>query len=788
MRLSKKLQTLQLLCKNRIHVASANFARVASVVCCLSAIVLSSCSVEKFLEDEELYLKRINVKSTDERATKPYDLKNYVKQSPNKKWFGAKVPLRIYTLSKPGSRKWTSRLLRKLGEAPVVYDTLLAKKTEEDMQQVMNNAGYIHASVTTEEHRKGKKLSLTYVTDPGTRYVISRISRTVDDPQLRAIICGSDTALSLLKEGAPFDINRLNEERGRITNLLKSIGYFKFNKDYISFNADTTAGKPSVDLSMRIKLHLENGRSQPENHTQFRIGQITYRVDIGTDTTNLDSIHHKGATIYYKDKLPFRPNLLTSNTAIKSNALYNDKLQRRTFNNFMRLHAIASSHLRFTQKPGTDTLNCDIYINHTQPLSINFDVEGTNSAGDLGAAASLTYQDKNLLKGSETFSAKLRGAYEAITGLDGYKGNSYTELGGEIKLGFPNFLLPFISHEYSTAHFATSEISIQYNLQNRPEFNRRVLTGAWRYRWQSRTQKVQHKLDLLEVNYIYMPWISENFRKQYLDEMGKENAILKYNYENLLITKFGYTYSYNSLGTATTTTYGKDAYTFKWNIETSGNVLNGITKAVRGKKNDQGQYTFCGIAYAQYVKSDMDYSKSIRIDHNNSVAMHAAFGIACPYGNSNQLPFEKRYFAGGANSVRGWSVRTLGPGAYKGADKHINFLNQCGDIKIDLSLEYRAFLFWKINGALFVDGGNIWTIRKYADQPEGEFRLDKFWKQMAVSYGLGLRLSLDFFTLRFDAAMKAINPAYETERDHYPIAHPDFGRDFAFHFAIGLPF
>ena len=347
-------------------------------------------------------------------------------------------------------------------------------------------------------------------------------------------------------------------------------------------------------------------------------------------------------------------------------------------------------------------------------------------------------------------------------------------------------LFPYVKREWGTEHNASSEIALQYNLQNRPEFQRRVLTAAWRYRWNNTNQRVQHRFDLLEVNYVYMPWISKTFKEQYLDSLGRTNAILKYNYENLLITKMGYTYSYNSLG-AREQTYGKNAYTVRFNIETSGNVLNAITRLANGKRNSAGQYTFCGTAFAQYVRGDFDYSKSIRIDKNNSVAFHGAIGIAYPYGNSDQLPFEKRYFAGGANSVRGWSVRSLGPGTYNGKDKGINFLNQSGDIKLDLSLEYRAQLFWKFSGAAFVDAGNIWTIREYKDQPGGEFRFGTFWKEIALSYGIGLRMDANFFIVRFDAGMKAIDPAY-TGRKHYPILHHDFDRDFAFHFAVGLPF
>ncbi len=207
-----------------------------------------------------------------------------------------------------------------------------------------------------------------------------------------------------------------------------------------------------------------------------------------------------------------------------------------------------------------------------------------------------------------------------------------------------------------------------------------------------------------------------------------------------------------------------------------------------GKKED-GYTKIFDIAYAQYVKADMEYTKYIRFDYDNQLVFHAGLGIAYPYGNSTILPFEKRYFSGGANSVRGWSVRGLGPGRFAGKDGKIDFINQTGDMKLDLNLEYRAQLFWKFTGALFVDAGNIWTLRNYADQPGGQFRFSNILKEMAVAYGLGLRLNFDFFILRFDFGMKAVNPAYKDQGStHYPIIHPRLSRDLTFHFAVGLPF
>jgi len=748
--------------------------------------LICSCSVSKYVPDEEYYLKDVRVTSKDEKVMKKYFLKNYVQQSTNKKIFGVKFPLKAYTLSGTDTTKWACRMMRKIGEAPVLYDSVKAARTEQDILHTLANAGYMKATINQQKTIKGKKMSITFDVDPSTRYYIRNIKREIADPGLRKLICGDDTLNSLLHPDTPFDINVLSEERSRLSRIIRNLGYYKFNKEDIRYSADTIQNKWIVDVTLRIGLHLEDGRSEPEQHKQYHIGNITYLSDVNLQTQNIDTLVRKGVNFSYKNRLRFRPNMLISNTQLKQGELFNDSHLRNTYSNFTRLGAVSFSNVFLQERQGTDTLDAYIIVNHAKPHSLGFDIEATNSAGDLGAAVSASVAHKNFFKGSETFMVKLRGAYEAITGLEGYDGHNYYEFGGEMSLSFPSFLLPFVHQNWATEHRAASEISLQYNMQDRPEFRRHVFTAAWRYKWNSNNQRVNHKFDLLEINYVNMPWISKTFKEQYLDSLGKTNAILKYNYENLLITKLGYTYTYNSLGNREQT-FGKNAFTVRFNIETSGNFLQGITSTYNSHINENGQRTFLGIAYAQYVKSDFDFAKSIKIDKDNSIAFHAAFGIAYPYGNSKVLPFEKRYFSGGANSVRGWSVRSLGPGSYNGVDKGINFINQSGDIKLDLSMEYRVNLFWKFSGAAFIDAGNIWTIREYEDQPGGEFKFGEFYKQIAASYGLGLRMNLGFFLLRFDAGMKAINPAYNG-KDHYPIYHPNFSRDFAFHFAVGMPF
>ena len=274
-----------------------------------------------------------------------------------------------------------------------------------------------------------------------------------------------------------------------------------------------------------------------------------------------------------------------------------------------------------------------------------------------------------------------------------------------------------------------------------------------------------------------MPWISSTFKHEYLDSIDNRNAILRYNYEDLFIMKSGITVTYNN---------GINA--IRASFETAGNFLNAAAYLLGQEQNSKNQYTLFNIAFAQYVKFDFDYTRLIKFDQNNQLALHGAFGFAYPYSNSTILPFEKRYFAGGANSMRGWSVRGLGPGRFKGSHGRIDFINQTGDMKLEMNMEYRTKLFWKIHGAAFIDAGNIWTIRNYADQPGGKFSINKFYQEIAVAYGWGIRLNFDYFILRFDMGMKAINPAYDYDDEHWAIFHPDFSRDFSFHFAVGMPF
>lgn len=753
--------------------------------------ILASCSATKYIPEGSYLLDQVHIES-DNKSVKPSDFTLYLRQTPNAKWFSLfKTQLYIYNLSGQDSTKWLNRTLRRMGDAPIIYSAEDTEISRVEITKAVQNLGYMGASVQTLKEKSHKKMKLTYKITTGRPYKVRSLSYDIPDSCIWKLI-KQDAAGSYLSEGMTFDVNRLDLERQRITDHLLRNGYFKFNKDYLRYTADTVRNTYMVDLIMHLEPYKPGRDMEPQPHRRYYIDGVNFITDYNVLQSSAlssievnDSIHYRGMPIYFQDKLYLRPKVLYNNVQFTSGQCYNEQDVERTYSNFGRLQALKYTNIRFFENQRNDSLLLSAYVMLTKAKqqSVAFELEGTNSAGDLGAAASVTFQHRNLFKGSEVLMLKLRGAYEAVSGLQGnYRDEDYTELGAEATLSFPRFMFPFLSTDFKRKIRANTEFGLQYSYQFRPEFTRIVASGSWRYKWSVPRRHLQHRIDLLDVNYLYMPWISADFKQQYLDK--DENYILKYNYEDRLIVRTGYSCVYNSAGqTLMNNTLLGNSTSIRFNFESAGNLLYALGSLAHFEKNSDGEYTLLNIPFAQYVKFDLDFAKNILIDERNSLAFHIGGGIAIPYGNASVVPLEKRYFSGGANSVRGWSVRDLGPGSFPGDG---NFLNQTGDIKLDASVEYRTRLFWKFRGAIFVDAGNIWTLRDYKDQPGGQFKLNNFYKQFAVAYGLGLRLDLDFFVLRFDGGMKAINPARGGIR--YPIANPNFKRDFAFHFAVGYPF
>lgn len=757
------------------------------------AVLLSSCSVSRHLPEGGYLLDEVKVIS-GENPKVVSSLKPQVRQQPNIRTFGLfRLPLGVYCLTGTKDHAF-NRFLRDIGEAPRVYDEALARKSCEAMEQTLVNQGYLKAKVDSETTYEKHRVKVNYYAHPGRQYRVASVNYVcVDSVMLGHVV--ADSANSAIKVGMPFDANVLNNERTRMATLLQGKGYYGYKRDYISYIADTARHSLDVALTVRVRSGLltteADGSTKYTPWKKYSIERVNYLMYPSSYSYQPSYVFPDTAVVgmesfLYENRPPFRFSIVRNASHLAPGMVYDINRVKKSYSSYGRLGALKYTNINFVETSDS-TLNCFVTLNPAKKVSMSAEADVTNTAGDVGVSASLSFTHRNLFHGSETFMVKFRGAYENITHLTDYESGRFIEYGVDMSLNFPRFIVPFIRDEVQRSSLATTQLDLQYNAQTRPEFDRNVFSASWSYLWNSKGQ-IRHRLDLLGVNYVSVPRKDRYFIDTYLNQYNSMNSIMKFNYEDLFIFRTGYDFYYTSPNAGVTKNYFDVSHSVRAHVEAAGNLLYLVSKALNVEKDSIGQYRLLNLAYAQYLKTDLAWTMNMNLGRRNNLLFHVEAGVAYPYGNSRMLPFEKRYYAGGANGVRGWAVRGLGPGRYVSRNGTIDYINQSGDIKLDLSLEYRMHMFWKLDGAVFVDAGNIWTMYDYSDQPGGVFLWDEFYKQIAASYGLGIRLDLNFLVLRLDAAMKAVNPVYAEGPLRYPIIHPRFKRDFAWHFAVGYPF
>ena len=757
------------------------------------AVLLSSCSVSRHLPEGGYLLDEVKVIS-GENPKVVSSLKPQVRQQPNIRTFGLfRLPLGVYCLTGTKDHAF-NRFLRNIGEAPRVYDEALARKSCEAMEQTLVNQGYLKAKVDSETTYEKHRVKVNYYAHPGRQYRVASVNYVcVDSVMLGHVV--ADSANSAIKVGMPFDANVLNNERTRMATLLQGKGYYGYKKDYISYIADTARHSLDVALTVRVRSGLltteADGSTKYTPWKKYSIERVNYLMYPSSYSYQPSYVFPDTAVVgmesfLYENNPPFRFSIVRNASHLEPGMVYDINRVKKSYSSYGRLGALKYTNINFLETSDS-TLNCFVTLNPAKKVSMSAEADVTNTAGDVGVSASLSFTHRNLFHGSETFMVKFRGAYENITHLTDYESGRFIEYGVDMSLNFPRFIVPFIRDEVQRSSLATTQLDLQYNAQTRPEFDRNVFSASWSYLWNSKGQ-IRHRLDLFGVNYVAVPRKDQYFIDNYLNQYNSMNSIMKFNYEDLFIFRTGYDFYYTSPNAGVTKNYFDVSHSVRAHVEAAGNLLYLVSKALNVEKDSIGQYRLLNLAYAQYLKTDLAWTMNMNLGRRNNLLFHVEAGVAYPYGNSRMLPFEKRYYAGGANGVRGWAVRGLGPGRYVSRNGTIDYINQSGDIKLDLSLEYRMHMFWKLDGAVFIDAGNIWTMYDYSDQPGGVFLWDEFYKQIAASYGLGIRLDLNFLVLRLDAAMKAVNPVYAEGPLRYPIIHPRFKRDFAWHFAVGYPF
>lgn len=773
--------------------------------------LLCGCSQVRHVPAGNYLLDRVSIRVLPSDSTRngaeglgSAELTNYLRQQPNHKVLGfAKLQLGVYNLSGADTSRRVNRWLRHLGQPPVIYDNHLTEASTRQLQLAAINRGYTHAHVTADSlpDSAGRKMRVIYTINPGIPHRLRSVSYDIADTAVASLVVG-DSSLLTLRPGNLLDRNLLDTERALIAMRLRNHGYYDFNKEYITFRADTAAGSYDVDLTLSVQpprpvsgmaYTAADSIGDRLRHRPYHIGRVTFVTDYGSEgPVSRDTVLCRGIEVVYGPDHYLRPQALEEQCFLRPGALYRAEDADRTYQAMSRLGMLRSISIDLrptarTDSSGARVLDATILLTRNRKQGVTFELEGTNSEGDLGFGVGVSYKYRNLGRASNLLTTKLRVNYESLSGnLSDLINNRYTEVAGEVGITFPKFVAPFLRRGFKQKVRATTELALSANYQERPEYTRIIGGAAYRYRWSSLDATNRRILDLIDINYVRLPRSSIDF----INQIAPDNPLLRYSYEDHFIMRTAFTYHRTNRriasGQLRLPRRQSLIYTTRASVEVAGNLLYALSNLV-GQHRHDGVYKIFGTQYAQYAKAEVDYTLTRNfIGGRHALAFHVGGGVGVPYGNSRMIPFEKRFYAGGANGVRGWSVRTLGPGSFDGDNSLSNFINQCGDISLLLSLEYRLKLFWVFEGAFFVDMGNIWTIREYPNQQGGLFRPSSFFKELAGAYGVGLRLDFDYFLLRFDLGMKAHNPAAHSQP--WPLIHPRWHRDATFHFAVGYPF
>lgn len=744
------------------------------------ALCLAGCNTTKFVPEGEYLLDKARVKVEDNKSVQTSDLTDYLQQKQNTEVLGFwKLQLDIYNTAPADTANKTNAFLarnaHKMGEPPVIFSPELTDLSRLQLQRAMQNRGYFHTTVDTTMKVRKRKVDLTYHVTAREPYTIRNYSVRFAEPELQQI--AQDQRRSMIQEGMQFDADIMDQERQRVASAMRRKGCFYFDKEMIQYQADSTRGVRQVSVTMCLQDYIE--QMSPEEKArifrQYKIAHVYFHIDYDTDHIpkgeTLQTSTRDGYVFTWVGRPLLRERVLMHSCPIEPGEMYNEHHVERAYANLNQLSPVKYVDISF-QPVSADELDCHIVLSRGKLNTVSAEVEGTYSAGDWGVAAGVGYTNRNLFRGAEEFTLDGRGSYEWRQ-----NGGRAIEAKAAAGLTFPN----------------APAINLSFNYQNRPnEFTRYIFNAGLTYKLRRRSSKPQHQFQLLDISYVYLPWISDDFRRQFLQSTN----ILKYSYENHFIVGWGYAGSYTSYSERQPL---RSYYNVNYSVETAGNLMLGLAKVCHFPQDSTG-YTLFNIPFSQYAKGDVFFTYHQIFNKAHRLVYHADMGVAIPYGNSQTVPFEKRYFAGGANSVRGWTARSLGPGGYRGNGSLIDFNNQAGDIRLNLNVEYRVNVWSFINLAAFVDAGNIWTIHEYDAQPHGAFLWhegDKikteFYKQIALAYGIGLRLDFSFFIFRVDFGVKLYDPS----RLYGDVAGTQWRTvanglswkdDMSFHFAIGYPF
>ncbi len=738
-------------------------------------LIMSACGSNQRLS-QKAYLVKNKIK-VDNKKVEESELHNLLIQKPNPGLLGSASKFRVYERKKDKKDNWWNRWIKRaFGAPPLYYDKSASETSIRQINRYLENKGFFKSKIShTVIQKRKKKIHILYEVKVNEPYHIKTINYQIEDSSLKQALL-SKGEKSLLEAGMQYDAYLLDDERERITEILRNTGYYYFNKEFIRYDVDSTLGNKEMEVRLIISnasTTIENDSLQVTPHKKYRINNIYIYPEFNPfentgryDTLKLDyEFHPKDTTfsrIYFIHNGTFKvkPMSLARAVMFKSGDYFNNNNLNRSYSRFSGMNITKYVNIDFIDRSvvqdSVGLIDCRIRQSNKPIHAIVNGNEITNSSGNLGVALNVAYQNRNILKGAETINITATGAVEAQqqqysvgeeTGI--FKFNTI-EAGVEASFAVPRFMLPITPRKLSADFQPQTNITAGYHYQMRRDYTRFITNLSYSYKWKQ-NEKITHLVTPLEFNSVKINITNEDFTER-LSNFDKR---FREQYTDHLISAMRYTFLLN---TQKRNQY-HDYELFKWNIETSGNIINAYNHLANSPVDDNGNYSLLDIRYAQYIRTDIDYRHYNNITRTQSWANRAVIGIGIPYSNSDALPFEKAFAAGGANGMRGWQIRSLGPGGF--TDTATTRFDQVGDLHIEVNSEYRFPVHGIFLGAVFVDAGNVWLLKESKDYPNGHFRFTDFYKQLAVDAGLGIRIDVSLFIVRLDMAIPIRDPGVE---------------------------
>jgi len=699
--------------------------------------------------------------------------------------------------------------LRGIGEPAVVFDSTLANQTRLQVKKFLFSKGYFNNIVTdTIEFKRGdKKAIVKYIIQPKTPYLINKISYMLEDEKMGALIL-KDTINAILKPGMQYDEEKIQAERERIVDFALNNGYYYFENAYVNFDIDSGFKNHTVSIAIKLKKFAKTYSSSNDsliyvNHPRMKIENVFIVTEqvIGNvrEIAFKDTIKTKreGTFFLNNNLMAYKQSIILNNTDIYKGQWFRKDTSEITYKQLSGLGIFKNVNIKFIKNTDyTNRLDCYIICNPLLKQSITTETEGTNTSGNLGIDGSIVYQNKNFFKGGELVELKLQAAISAqkqltqdtssfssitdITDLNRLQRTFNTiQFGPEFTFSVPRAFFPFSLIPFKKDMLPRTYIKTSLNYQSRPEFSRVISDIDYGFSFITNKGKLKHDFIPFET---YL--VRANLLKSFQNDLANLNdAFLLNSFQDHITTlsKFGLTYSTKQI----TTSNKKTAHYLKWTIASSGSILRQYYKAINKTVDSLGRYLIFNIPFAHFIKTDIDYRINIPVRSKSSIVYRLAGGIGKTFRNLSGLPYEQSYFSGGPNSVRAWRARTLGPGGYDPTNSSTRF-DKIGDILLEGNFEYRFHIIKEFNGAIFVDAGNIWRLKKDETKPNGEFNINYFYDQIAIGSGLGLRWDLSFFVLRLDLATPIKDPKYSAG-DRWTFNKKPY-KNIVANFGIGYPF